>query len=65
MKEKQFHLQMDKDRLSSLVKNAAGTEDLLVRAKHHLSFRRRQLIHEIAEIFPIVQVNTFYYYYYL
>jgi len=57
LKEKQFHLQMDKDRLSSMVKNAAGTEDLLIRAKQQLTHRRRQLFHEISEIFPIVQVK--------
>jgi len=57
LKEKHFHLQMDKDRLSSLVKNAAGTEELLIRAKQHLSFRRRQLFEEMAGIFPIVQVK--------
>ena len=40
-----------------MVKNAAGTEDLLIRAKQQLTHRRRQLFHEISEIFPIVQVT--------
>ena len=40
-----------------MVRNAAGTEDENNRLRQQLAFRRRQLFHEIAEIFPIVQVN--------
>ena len=56
VKEKEFHLQIDKERLSSLVTATAGTEEAFVRLKQQLAFRRRQLFHELHHIFPIVQV---------
>ncbi|XP_057376336.1 UV radiation resistance-associated gene protein-like [Daphnia carinata] len=57
LKEKHFHLQMDKDRLSELVKSLASTEEQDTRLKHQLIARRRQLFLELIEIFPIVQVK--------
>ncbi len=56
LKEKHFHLQVDKDRLSELVKSIASTEEQDTRLKQQLVARRRQLFLELAEIFPIVQV---------
>ena len=56
IKEKELHLRIDKERLSSLVKSVAGTEEALLRAKQQLAFRRRQLFQELSEIFPIVPV---------
>ena len=61
LKEKHFHLQMDKDRLSELVKSIASTEEQDTRLKQQLVARRRQLFLELAEIFPIVQVIWWYY----
>jgi hypothetical protein len=57
LKEKHFHLQMDKDRLAELVKSLASTEEQDTRLKHQLVARRRQLFLELVEIFPIVQVG--------
>lgn len=56
MKEKHFHLQMDKERLSDLVKSIATIEEQDTRLKQQLIARRRQLFQELSEIFPIVQV---------
>lgn len=56
LKEKHFHLQMDKDRLTELVKTIATIEEQDTRLKQQLIGRRRQLFLELAEIFPIVQV---------
>lgn len=56
LKEKHFHLQMDKDRLSELVKSIASIEEQDNRLKQQLMARRRQLFLELAEIFPITQV---------
>lgn len=57
MKEKHFNLQMDKDRLSDLVKSIAGIEEQDTRLKQQLVARRRQLFLELMEIFAIVQVS--------
>lgn len=47
---------MDKDRLCSMVKNVAAIEEQCFRTRLQLVSRRRQLLTELAEIFPIIQV---------
>ena len=65
VKENYFHLQMDKERLSELVGNAAATEEQVMRLKQQLNFRRQQLFQELSEIYPIVQVREVQYYKYV
>ena len=65
VKENYFHLQMDKERLSELVGNAAATEEQVIRLRQQLNFRRQQLFQELSEIYPIVQVREVQYYKYV